>query len=57
MVMESFFSLVSQIFGDIKVGVLSRFDNVSVDFEGKCSKVAVVDSSTCSDILFDVLSK
>ena len=57
MVVESFFSLVSQIFGDIKVGVLSRFDNVSVDFEGKCSKVAVVDSSTCSDILFDVLSK
>ena len=44
MVMHSFVSLVSEVFGYIEVGVLGGFDDVGVDLEGKSSEVAVVDA-------------
>ena len=57
MVVHSFFSLIRQIFCDIKIRVLGRFDYFSVNFKSKSSKISVVDSAACNYLLFDVLSK
>jgi hypothetical protein len=55
--MHSFLSLVGEVFGDIEIGVLGRFDDVGVHFKGKSSELPVVDSSTRQDVFLDVLAK
>lgn len=37
--------------------MLGRLDQISVDFEGKCSKVTVIDSSSLNDLFSDVLAQ
>lgn len=57
MVVHTFLSLVGEIFGDIEIRVLGRFNNISVNFEGKSSELFIVDSSTSQNIFSDVLAK
>lgn len=56
-VVQPLFALIREFFGDIEVGVLSRFDDVGVDFEGKGSEISIVDAPSSDDVFFDVLSK
>lgn len=57
MVVHAFFSLIGEIFGDVEVGMLGRFDDVGVDFEGKSTEISVVDTTTSQDVFSDVLSE
>ena len=57
MVVLSFVSLIVEFFCDIEVRQLSGFDDFSMDFKGEGSKVFIVDSSTCLDVLLDVLAE
>ena len=57
MIVHPLFSLIRKIFRDVKVGMLGRLDQISVDFEGKCSKVTVIDSSSLNDLFSDVLAQ
>jgi hypothetical protein len=56
-VMFSLLSLTIEFLGDIEIGQLGWFDNFSVDFEGKCAEVFIVDSSSCLDVFPNVFSK
>lgn len=55
--MHTLFTLIRKIFGDVEVGVLGRFDQICVNFEGKGSEVSIVDSSTLNDLFPDILSQ
>ena len=57
MVVHPFFSLVAQVFGDVEVGVLGRFDDIGVYFEGEGSEVPEVDASASLHVFFDVFAK
>jgi hypothetical protein len=54
---HALFTLIRKIFGDIEVRVLSRLDQICVDFESKSPEVAVVYSSTFNDLFPDVFSE
>jgi hypothetical protein len=52
-----FLSLAFKFFGDIEIGQLGRLDNFSVDFEGKGTKVLIVDAFSSLNVLPDVFAE
>ena len=54
-VVHAFFPLIGQILCDVEIGVLGRFDQVSVHFKGERSQVAIVYSSPLHDLFPHVL--
>ena len=55
MVVFPFLPLVIEIFRNVKVRKLGRLHDVSAYFEGKSTKVFVVDSPSCLDVFLYVL--
>ena len=57
MIVHALFSLVREVLCDIEIGVLGRFNLISINFKSKGTECFVVNSFTRLKVFLDVVSQ